>query len=507
MADFTVRSDHIDVEQIMRQIRARIRDKRGADYTEAEIRELANVKLDKFLDPKAVRSDLLLHYRQQRRPADEAPMPLYAFDPSIVYTSDRGTPGRILTFIRKLLNPILKLFFNPTPLLHVVHLQSQINERMNKALVTREEFDALNFEMFNNLVVELTRVGIEVRNLRMQVESFGTRLDFDERRARALEGAVQYKPGAPVARPQPPQPQSPPPSPGSPQTTAAAAVEDGAAGGDDDEAGDGESGRARRRRRRRGRRRGQGGADAAPGSEGAESDGPGPGASAEGSGSSQAQEQPRAQDQPRGQQHPRVRETPPVPYVVDREPAPASQDVIGTSAYDAPHEEPAAQPIVRDEPVWREPAPVEPVSIEPVSAAPVSYEPVVYEPAVDAPAAYEPPVPVHEAIVHEPVAPPVQEQAAPEPSAEPEPPAREWHRVTSDPISASAASEVSSPWPLADPEPEPTPPGAHWPEAEPPAEVTAHHDAPTPPPAATDESPAPDSIVPRADEPDEPSRS
>lgn len=97
MADFTVRSDHIDVEQIMRQIRARVRDKRGADYTEAEIRELANVKLDKFLDPKAVRSDLLLHYRQQRRPADEAPMPLYAFDPSIVYTSDRGTPGRILT--------------------------------------------------------------------------------------------------------------------------------------------------------------------------------------------------------------------------------------------------------------------------------------------------------------------------------------------------------------------------------------------------------------------------
>ena len=41
MADFNVRSDSVDVEQIMRQIRARIREKRGADYTEAELQQLA----------------------------------------------------------------------------------------------------------------------------------------------------------------------------------------------------------------------------------------------------------------------------------------------------------------------------------------------------------------------------------------------------------------------------------------------------------------------------------
>ena len=52
MTDFTVRSDNVDVEQIMRQIRSRIREKRGVDYTEEEIRELANVKLEKFLDPR-----------------------------------------------------------------------------------------------------------------------------------------------------------------------------------------------------------------------------------------------------------------------------------------------------------------------------------------------------------------------------------------------------------------------------------------------------------------------
>ena len=50
MADFNVRSDSVNVEQIMEQIRSRIRDKRGVDYTEEQIRELAAVKLQKFLD-------------------------------------------------------------------------------------------------------------------------------------------------------------------------------------------------------------------------------------------------------------------------------------------------------------------------------------------------------------------------------------------------------------------------------------------------------------------------
>ena len=52
MPDFNVRSDSVNVEQIMEQIRARIREKRGVDYTEEQIRELAAVKLEKFLDPQ-----------------------------------------------------------------------------------------------------------------------------------------------------------------------------------------------------------------------------------------------------------------------------------------------------------------------------------------------------------------------------------------------------------------------------------------------------------------------
>jgi len=190
----------------MRQIRARIRDKRGADYTEAEIRELASVKLEKFLDPRAVRSNLLQHYRSEKQPAplitpDEAHPPLWDFNPQSVYASDRGAAGKILTIIRKILKPFSKLFFHVDTLWDVLTKQSVINrqhtalfQRVHNRLITRDELDALNFEMFNNLVVETTRLGIEVKNLRMLVESLSTRLDFDERRARALEGVVQYRP-------------------------------------------------------------------------------------------------------------------------------------------------------------------------------------------------------------------------------------------------------------------------------------------------------------------------
>jgi hypothetical protein len=183
MSDFTVRSDAVDVEQIMRQIRARIREKRGVDYTEEEIRELASVKLEKFLDPRGVRSDLLEQYRRKRESATTARN--FAFEDTTIYASSRAP----LRLIRRLLNPILKLFFNPNPVIEALHIQSKLNDSYNQA-------EALYYELIHNLVLETTRLGIEVKNLKMRVESISSRLDFDERRARALEGVVQYRPGA-----------------------------------------------------------------------------------------------------------------------------------------------------------------------------------------------------------------------------------------------------------------------------------------------------------------------
>src|SRR5258708_10897417 len=88
MSDFAGRSDNVDGEQIMRQIRARIREKRGVDYTEEEIRELANVRLEKFLDPKGVRSGLLEEYR--RLGSVEAPPPNFSFGEDTLYETHRA---------------------------------------------------------------------------------------------------------------------------------------------------------------------------------------------------------------------------------------------------------------------------------------------------------------------------------------------------------------------------------------------------------------------------------
>ena len=88
MSEINIRSDSVDVEQIMRQIRARIREKRGVDYTEEEIRELAAVKLEKFLDPRGVRSDLLEQFRKSR--AALPPAPNYAFEDSTLFESHRA---------------------------------------------------------------------------------------------------------------------------------------------------------------------------------------------------------------------------------------------------------------------------------------------------------------------------------------------------------------------------------------------------------------------------------
>ena len=74
MADFNIRSDSVDVEQIMKQIRTRIQEKRGVDYTEDQVRELATVRLEKFLDPKNLRSDLLEQFRRSRPALPRTPI-------------------------------------------------------------------------------------------------------------------------------------------------------------------------------------------------------------------------------------------------------------------------------------------------------------------------------------------------------------------------------------------------------------------------------------------------
>ncbi|HUP40269.1 MAG TPA: hypothetical protein VM115_09140 [Vicinamibacterales bacterium] len=289
MAEFNIRTDAVDVEQIMRQIRTRIESKRGVDYTEQQIQELASVKLERFLDPKGVRSDLVEQFRRVRDTKLEAfqldQELRTGFDAEMLYGTHRG----ILRTIRRLLNPLLKLFFNPNTLIHAIHKQSGVNalfeaqiQFLRHKTQQRDEVDVLYYELVHNLVLELTRVGIENRNLKMRLESLSSRMDFDERRARALETVVQFRPSTgpsrepQQARPRPPQDErpyqqqgrpAPPPPPDQSDTPVAqsaslsSSIATGPsaapAAGADDAAGESNTAR-RRRRRRRGRRGGRG---------------------------------------------------------------------------------------------------------------------------------------------------------------------------------------------------------------------------------------------------------
>jgi len=242
MSEFSIQSASIDVERIMEQIRAQLTEKRNADYTEEQIRELANLKLDRFSDPGTIRSDLVASYRKRLKErqasfqiAFETP-PAFDFDPEIVYRSNPGFTGRVLTLIRKLARPFVKLIFNPRPILHALTIQQEVNERyaevFRQMVKTQSDFievAALNYEVMHNLVMEMTRLSIEMKNHRMRVESIAGRLDFSERRARALETVVEYREGTMAP-------------PASPNATAAPASSEGSI-------------EPKRRRRRRGRRR------------------------------------------------------------------------------------------------------------------------------------------------------------------------------------------------------------------------------------------------------------
>ncbi len=190
------------------------------------------------------------------------------FDAATMYGSHRF----LIRLFRKLFNPLLKLLFNPNTLIQVIDKQTKINALYEKEFYLlreksqrRDEVDVLYYELVHNLVLELTRVGIENRNVKMRLESLSSRMDFDERRARALEGVVQYRTGtAPAREPQPARPRhedrpfqqvKPSPPPSQPE----APVPPAAAGQGSPEAESGESNTARRRRRRRrGRRGGRG---------------------------------------------------------------------------------------------------------------------------------------------------------------------------------------------------------------------------------------------------------
>lgn len=239
------RTDRLDVEQIMREIRTRISQRSGIELSNQQIQELAARRLDAILDPRGLNPELLEQLRRsagERTAAVDVTPPgsshSYPFDEATLYDS----PNALLRFFRKLLNPLLRLMFNPTPVAHALAVQSRLNAEIAAREAERDrrqaEWNALHFEILQRLALEVSRGSIEAQSLTLRVESLATKVEFNERRVRSMEGAqirVRPQEAAPATQGttslslEPSQP--PPPSPGQP----------------------GEPPR-RRRRRRRGRR-------------------------------------------------------------------------------------------------------------------------------------------------------------------------------------------------------------------------------------------------------------
>jgi hypothetical protein len=242
--------EHVDVEQIMREIRSRISQRHGIELTTQQIQELAARRLEAILDPRTVKPSLLEQIRRSTStPADtaSAPEPAYSFEDSTLYDSHRGS----LRFIRRLLNPLLKLFFNPNPLISALNTQAKLNQAAALRDAERDrrqmEWNALHYEILQRLVLEVARTSLEAQQLSMRVEALSAKVDFAERRARSIEGTLHQ------SRPAPRHEAGPPLAQIAQQPPRESASSDAASAPVAQEGGTGEGGR-RRRRRRRGRR-------------------------------------------------------------------------------------------------------------------------------------------------------------------------------------------------------------------------------------------------------------
>jgi hypothetical protein len=255
--------NEVDVEQIMREIRGRIAQRQGIDLSNQQIQDLAARRLESILDPRAIKPSLLDALRrsagaQAQRAAEKIPNePAFSFEDTTIYDSHRG----LMRLIRRMLNPLLKLFFNPNPLIRALHLQAKLNVEAAERDAERDrrqtEWNALHYEIVQRLVTEVSRATLELQALSLRVESLDAKVEFNERRVRGIEGSVhRARPQVVPGRPEPSVVSVPAPEaePASAEARVAAPVEGPQTS---------ESAR-RRRRRRRGRRSGTGSGEGQP---------------------------------------------------------------------------------------------------------------------------------------------------------------------------------------------------------------------------------------------------
>jgi hypothetical protein len=165
-----ITSPGVDVDELMRQVRQAIAEKKRGLYSEDELREIAERPLERVLDAHDFKSGLLAELLEN--PARWN----YTFGPDAVYRSSRGAVGQALEAVRRALRPVQKLFWNPTPMISALSRQSDLNSTY--------------VHLLHNLALALTRQSLEIHDLKNRLLQLQGRLDLQARREKALESLL-----------------------------------------------------------------------------------------------------------------------------------------------------------------------------------------------------------------------------------------------------------------------------------------------------------------------------
>jgi hypothetical protein len=171
---FEVKAEGVDVERLLADVHNRIEERRKAGlYTDEEVRHIAERALDGVLAGPDLRADLLDEFRARDARWN------FSFDEGSLYRSSRGVVGRALEAARGLLRPVQKLFWNPNPMISALSRQSDLNR--------------FYVHLLHNLVLELSRLSLEVQELRSRNLQTAGRLEALARREKTLEDMVAYR--------------------------------------------------------------------------------------------------------------------------------------------------------------------------------------------------------------------------------------------------------------------------------------------------------------------------
>jgi hypothetical protein len=170
---FEVRADGVDLQRLLAEVYRRIEERKTGLYTEEELRFIAERPLEPVLTGRELRADLGLEFGSRDTQWN------FSFDPETLYRSSRGLVGRALENARRLLRPVQKLFWNPNPMISALSRQSDLNR--------------FYVQLLHNLVLELSRLSLELQELRNRNLQLGGRLEALERREKTLEGMVVYR--------------------------------------------------------------------------------------------------------------------------------------------------------------------------------------------------------------------------------------------------------------------------------------------------------------------------